>query len=353
VICGQVFITSQTNLYTLLIDPNRCTISGRVTDGAGNGVAGVTVSAGARSATTDANGFYAISGLPTGVYTLTATRSGYQITPASRTVTVNDHLSGQDFTATLLTYTISGRVTDGAGNGVAGVTVSAGARSATTDANGFYAISGLPTGVYTLTATRSGYQITPASRTVTVNDHLSGQDFTATLLTYTISGRVTDGAGNGVAGVTVSAGARSATTDANGFYAISGLPTGVYTLTATRSGYQITPASRTVTVNDHLSGQDFTATLLTYTISGRVTDGAGNGVAGVTVSAGARSATTDANGFYAISGLSSGVYALRAEKPGCLIEPAQRAVTLPPGQDAQDFTVICPTERAFLPLVIR
>ena len=89
------------------------------------------------------------------------------------------------------------------------------------------------------------------------------------------------------------------------------------------------------------------------TISGRVTDGAGNGVAGVTVSAGARSATTDANGFYAISGLSSGVYALRAEKPGCLIEPAQRAVTLPPDQDAQDFTAICLTERAFLPLVIR
>jgi ELWxxDGT repeat protein len=353
VICGQVFITSQTNLYTLLIDPNRCTISGRVTDGAGNGVAGVTVSAGERSATTDASGFYAISGLPTGVYTLTATRSGYQITPASRTVTVNDHLSGQDFTATLLTYTISGRVTDGAGNGVAGVTVSAGERSATTDASGFYALSGLPTGVYTLTATRSGYQITPASRTVTVNDHLNGQDFTATLLTYTIGGRVTDGAGNGVAGVTVSAGERSATTDASGFYALSGLPTGVYTLTATRSGYQITPASRTVTVNDHLSGQDFTATLLTYTIGGRVTDSAGNGVAGVTVSAGERSATTDATGFYALSGLSSGVYALRAEKPGCLIEPAQRAVTLPPDQDAQDFTAICLTERAFLPLVIR
>jgi inhibitor of cysteine peptidase len=153
--------------------------------------------------------------------------------------------------------------------------------------------------------------------------------------------------------VTVSAGERSATTDASGFYALSGLPTGVYTLTATRSGYQITPASRTVTVNDHLSGQDFTATPLTYTIGGRVTDGAGNGVAGVTVSAGERSATTDANGFYALSGLSSGVYALRAEKPGCLIEPAQRAVTLPPDQDAQDFTAICLTERAFLPLVIR
>jgi len=89
------------------------------------------------------------------------------------------------------------------------------------------------------------------------------------------------------------------------------------------------------------------------TVSGRVTDGAGNGVAGVTVSAGERSATTDATGFYALSGLSSGVYALRAEKPGCLIEPAQRAVTLPPDHDAQDFTAICLTERAFLPLVIR
>ncbi|MGB9750740.1 carboxypeptidase-like regulatory domain-containing protein [Roseiflexus castenholzii] len=112
-ICGQAFITSQTDLYVLLLNPNRCTISGRVTDGAGRGVAGATMQAGAQSATTDADGFYSLSGLPMGTYTLTAALSGYQITPVSRTVTVSSDVSGQDFSAAPLTYRISGRVTDG------------------------------------------------------------------------------------------------------------------------------------------------------------------------------------------------------------------------------------------------
>ncbi|MCS6938877.1 MAG: carboxypeptidase-like regulatory domain-containing protein, partial [Roseiflexus sp.] len=182
-ICGQAFITSQTGLYVLLLDANRCTISGRVTDGAGRGVAGATVRAGERSATTDADGFYTLSGLPSGTYTLTATLSGYQITPVSRTVTVTGDVSGQDFSATPLTYRISGRVSDSAGRGVAGATVRAGERSATTDAEGFYMLTDLPAGVYTLTISKSGCIIAPAQRTVTLPPDGLNQDFTATCLT--------------------------------------------------------------------------------------------------------------------------------------------------------------------------
>jgi inhibitor of cysteine peptidase len=93
---------------------------------------------------------------------------------------------------------------------------------------------------------------------VTVTGDLSGPDVTATLVTYAIRGRVTDGAGNGVAGVTISDGTRSATTDAQGFYALSGVPAGAYTLTPSRDGYAFAPASRTVTVAGEVSGQDFT-----------------------------------------------------------------------------------------------
>ncbi len=182
-ICGQAFITSQTDLYVLLLNPARCTISGRVTDGAGRGVAGATVRAGAQSAATDADGFYTLSGLPTGTYTLTAALSGYQVTPVSRTVTLTGDVSGQDFSAAPLTYRISGRVTDGAGRGVAGATVRAGAQSAATDADGFYTMTNLPAGVYTLTASAPGCTIAPVQRTVTVPPDGVNHDFNAICLT--------------------------------------------------------------------------------------------------------------------------------------------------------------------------
>jgi len=210
-----------------------------------------------RSATTDAHGNYTLTDVPPGTYNLAPSCSDYVFYPSSRSITVVSHLREQNFTA-LLPHLVSGRVTDSAGNGVAGVTISDGMRSATTDAQGFYALSGVPAGAYTLTPSRDGYAFAPASRTVTVTGEVSGQDFTATLATYVIRGRVTDGAGNGVAGVTISDGARSVTTDAQGFYALSGVPAGAYTLTPSRDGYAFAPASRTVTVAGEVSGQDFT-----------------------------------------------------------------------------------------------
>ncbi|MBP1464492.1 choice-of-anchor C family protein [Candidatus Chloroploca sp. M-50] len=76
---------------------------------------------------------------------------------------------------------------------------------------------------------------------------------------YTVGGRVTlDGIG--LAGVTVSDGTRSATTDASGFYLLNAVPAGTYTLTPARAGYSFTPATRAISVTDDLSGQNFSAT---------------------------------------------------------------------------------------------
>ncbi|NNJ13541.1 hypothetical protein EKD04_024765 [Chloroflexales bacterium ZM16-3] len=233
-------------------------VSGVVRDDSGTGMAGATVSDGTRSATTASDGSYTLSNVPMGNYTLTPSKSGYSFSPTTRSVTVSGNLSGQDFTGTLITYSVGGQVTLN-GSGFAGVVVSDGTRSTTTDSAGNYTLSNVPPGSYTLTPTKSGYSFSPTTRSITVSGNSSGQDFTGTLITYTVSGQVTLN-GSGLAGVTVSDGTRSTTTDSAGSYTLSNVPPGSYTLTPTKSGYTFNPATRSVTVNgNNVSSQDFSA----------------------------------------------------------------------------------------------
>jgi hypothetical protein len=91
--------------------------------------------------------------------------------------------------------------------------------------------------------------VTAATVTVTVG----------TASSFSISGTVTSG-GQGLAGVVVSDGTRSATTSASGTYTISGVPSGTFTLTPSRAGFTFTPATRSVTVSSaNVTGRDFTA----------------------------------------------------------------------------------------------
>jgi hypothetical protein len=84
---------------------------------------------------------------------------------------------------------------------------------------------------------------------------------------YSISGKVTDTGGNAIPEVTVSTGNESAITNASGYYTITGLVTGTYTLTPTKSGYAFSPCSLSrINVPPHLTGQDFTATPIDFWI---------------------------------------------------------------------------------------
>ncbi|HYE05525.1 MAG TPA: carboxypeptidase-like regulatory domain-containing protein, partial [Planctomycetota bacterium] len=143
--------------------PNTSRIAGRVTTGGGTGVMGVTVVAGTLSAVSDSDGAFVIAGVPQGSSTVTATKPGWQLVANgfSNPVTVGPNATGIDFTATLLTSTISGVVTDENLAGIAGVTVSDGTRSVVTSASGAYALPGVPNGTYALTATKSGMTLIP------------------------------------------------------------------------------------------------------------------------------------------------------------------------------------------------
>ena len=79
--------------------------------------------------------------------------------------------------------------------------------------------------------------------------------------TYSVSGTITNSAGTGISGVTVSNGTVSATTNSSGAYTLTGLANATYTLTPSLGGYTFSPTSRSVTVNGaNVTGVNFTGT---------------------------------------------------------------------------------------------
>ena len=316
-------------------------IAGVVRDGNGQPLAGVAIATGdGRMTQTGDDGRYTLEALPAGTYTVSAEKLGYTFAPESRTVTVWPDATGQDFTATALTYLVSGTVLENTGNPLAGVAISGGDGHATqTDAEGRYTLE-LPTGVYTLTAEKEGYWFDPATREVAVPPDAADVDFIGTLLVYTVSGTVVDDTGNPLAAVTVSAGNGYETqTDSAGWYALT-LPAGTYELSAMLAGYDFGQTPQMVSVPPDATGVDFTGVFQTYTISGTVTDSNGQPLPGVTISdVSGHTAMTETDGTYIISGLPPGVYMLQASLEGytfnSLPEPG---ITVPPAATEVNFT---------------
>lgn len=142
------------------------------------------------------------------------------------------------YPAAVATSTLSGTVTSSAGGALAGVSVAVGGvASGTTNANGAYSISGIPAGSYNVTFTRSGYSVQSRAVDLTTSKTVS-LALTPLVTTVTLSGTVTSSAGGALAGVSVAvSGVASGTTNANGAYSISGIPSGSYTVTYSCSGY--------------------------------------------------------------------------------------------------------------------
>ncbi|HEX8148704.1 MAG TPA: carboxypeptidase regulatory-like domain-containing protein [Pyrinomonadaceae bacterium] len=197
-------------------------------------------------------------------------------------------------------YSVSGRVTDSGGAPVAGVRITfelnrQGAietRVAQTDAAGNYTSGelGCRNGVK-VTPSRTGLSFTPQARSFVSTGCLSGAgtaDFVAasdSAPRYSISGRVTDGRGTAIADATVTITGTvsgATTTDAAGNYSFTGLPAGgSYTLTPSKPGQFL---KFVVNVSSLNANQTVDLRLLPYvTVFARVTDAAGNGLAGVAV----------------------------------------------------------------------
>ena len=306
-------------------------ISGRVTDEGGSGVAYVDVyvydldNNYVSYALTDENGDYIAGGLKTGTYKAKFCPSGSSLldewynnkadfdSADGIDVTISETTSDVDVVLSPAGF-ISGNVTDSGGSGIQWVDVFIYNLSEElvdttwTDASGDYTSSGLPAGSYKVRFSSNDNYLTEwyddqadfsgaGAVAVTGGSTTSGID--AVLADGgTITGRVTDAAGNGISlpdGIFVfdldynEVGHGDA--GADGYYSVDGLPTGTYKvqfIPIENPGYvgewyndklTFTAADgAAVTAGSTTSGIDATLASPAGYISGRVTDSEGNGL---------------------------------------------------------------------------
>ena len=281
------------------------------------------------------------------------TRSGgFPVTPGSFQKSIGGTATDQSAfvakigTALPVSYSISGRVTDGT-NGAAGVLVRlSGSLEGTqwTAADGSYSFGNLPPGgTYTVTPSSPLYDFGSQSRTFADLSANQTADFAGLLLHFSISGTVRDAAGNGMGGVTVALNGTQASTqtDPAGRYSFNNLPAvGTYTVTPSKTDYIFQPYARRL---DNLSGNqtvDFLGALV-FTIRGRVVATDGNPLTSLAVRlTGSRQYTVypDGDGNYAFEFLpAGGTYTVTPEHPAFDFSPPSRTFENLSGNQLADF----------------
>jgi hypothetical protein len=153
---------------------NFSTISGYVFDASGtNGFGGVSVTAGTVSGVSASNGFYRMTNVTAGNYSVFASLAGYEFNSRNPVqLSVPPDATNVNFTVTRRYFILSGKV-DGLGNlGLGGVTMTASSPSGTnvqlTHADGSHSFSVDATNTYTFQPSFRGFTFIPPSRTVLV-----------------------------------------------------------------------------------------------------------------------------------------------------------------------------------------
>jgi hypothetical protein len=228
--------------------------------------------------------------------------------------------------ATTTTHSLGGIIT---GAGAAEVTIALNGMAtatATSDLFGNYSFGGLADGTYTATPSKSGYVFSPGSQTITISGaHNLAVNFTTGPLTYVVSGTIAGGPGITVSLVGTST--ATATTDTSGNYSFPAVPNGTYTVTPSAVGFTVSPINQNITVNGaNVGAVNFTATAITYSITGTISGGAG---ATVSLTGAANATTTaDTSGNYSFSGVTSGSYTIIPAKTGLVFTPTTLAATV-------------------------
>ena len=314
--------------------PQDGAISGSVTLPGGAPASGASVSAAVvgggppLSATTLADGSFSITEVPPGSYMVVAENAGDgpgQQSPVS--VTAGGTASGVALQLTTAAAVVSGVVTDAdTGVPIAGATVATDATNGgdgpvTTDANGLYTLGGLASGSVNLSITPPDltHIVTSATATATsgstatanvalepsgtVNATVTGADGTTPLPNVTV-----EVVGPSPARPDAPESSQPSVTDASGNVSVAALASGTYDLQVdgadTHQTFTIGPNNRTASVS---------LAVPTGTVTGKIVDAGGNGVAGVNVSLSDASAQiaatqTDANGNYVFAVTSASAY---------------------------------------------
>ncbi|MEI7904031.1 MAG: carboxypeptidase-like regulatory domain-containing protein, partial [Candidatus Firestonebacteria bacterium] len=313
-------------------------LSGSITGAGKSGVSLVFTGGTTATVSADSNGAYSTV-VPAGRgYTITPEKTGYVFFPASLGGTYSVNTATLNFSIAQLPV-VSGKVKDGTGTGVSGITVvlsdGTNVTNLQSDSGGNYRFEMLAFGqTYTITPVDSTGTYNPTVITcVSLGGDVTGNDFTKFI---SLSGTIS-GAGKSGAAVILSAGGTSVAVaaDSNGAYSTN-CPAGLaYTVTPGKLGYSFSPVSYSGTYSVNTSTLDFSITQLPLkSISGTVKDTSGTGITGVTLTLTGSAAqtgtstTTATGGAYAFTGLlNGGDYVITPAREGYMFVPVNTSVT--------------------------
>jgi protocatechuate 3,4-dioxygenase beta subunit len=319
--------------------PNHA-VSGRVTDGDGNAIAGTWVSmydgVTSRSDDTDADGYYTIGNLQSTSVTISAGGDGTWESLALAGADISSgtydiQLSPTPVPEVVIAGTVVDRVT---GAPIEGVTINlsknwAWAGSTATGADGRYSFSSLFAGDYVLSFSATGYHGMSISVAAVDDDSEVVRDVRMSSTPVgdgAISGVVTTAGGAPLEGVYVSASAGvmgpiiNAATAADGSYSFTGLAAGVYNLSVSSMGYGQVYRPTLVETASAEAVEDFVLQPIPTgigSVHGTLTDTrTGDPIAGATVMLWSKPAsgfssgfaTTDSSGAWVIYNLADGTY---------------------------------------------
>ena len=317
-------------LTPVAIPPVPSTISGVVTDSTTHAVLpGVTITVGALATTTDSSGHYLVTVSSSGTNVVTGAKSNYSayqsanfsVAPAEAKIW---NFSMIPTVTPPIPATISGVVTNSSTHAVIpGATVTVGSQVTTTDSSGHYQMV-VAAGFWTIAGAKTGYfsyQSSPLS--IAAADSVTWNIALTPNTVQTISGVVRDSATQAfIVGAVVTVGAQAATTNSSGYYQIA-IAAGTWTIASAKTGYfsyQSSPfsvAPSTAMIWNISMTLQPTPPPVPATISGVVTDSATNAVlAGVGITVGALTTTTDASGYYTITVVAAGFWTIAGAKTG-------------------------------------
>lgn len=279
----------------------------------------------AKTAIADGMGNFAITVPRDWSGTVTPALAGFTFSPASLTFSnVAANQSAQDFTATAITYTVSG----GLGASGAGATLAytdGTAKTATADGSGNFSFIVSYGWSGTVTPSLTGFTFSPASRTYTnVLANQTAQNYTPTAITYTISGAL-GATGAGATLAYTDGTAKTATADGSGNYSFTVSYQWSGSVTPSLAGYSFSPVNRTYTlVQANQTAQDYTPSVVTLSVVS--TDPADNAIAipitkTITVTYSNTITLTDGTGITLMNGATSVPVTVSVSGKDLLIDP--------------------------------
>ena len=308
---------------------------------------------------TDENGYWRIEDVADGDYTVTPYMYGWGFTPAERSVTVaGEPVTVAPFTGgELATVDIGGYVflPDGetpVGDCSVQITGGSGWRNLATNSAGYYVLEDVFAGEYEVCPVDLRYTYEPEARTIDAQADTTVDPFFATPVTlYNVDGYVLmrDGT-TPVAGVEVvvfsyvPAGTTfTATTDAAGYWSLSGIAPYSYFVSPYKDGYDFEPVSTMIVVEDRdVTVETFYGTCPAhYLMDGYVYEDDGvTPVAGVPVHADCTmysfEAVTDADGYWVMPEVFEQVYTVRPWLAPWVFAPENREVMVLGGDTRVD-----------------